>query len=571
MSIQLSSFLGTGAFFVVSIHIRRMNHMTIFIGGAWPYANGSLHLGRVASLLPGDILARYYRVKGEEVLYVSGSDCHGTPIAIQAEREGVSPRVIADRYHQEFVQCFEKLGFSYDLYTRTDDPFHHEAVQQLFVQLVENGSLYRKSVEQTYCETCDRFLPDRYVEGQCPHCGQAARGDQCDGCSALLDPVDLIDKTCKLCGNSPTTRHTEHFFLALSKLQEVLDRTLKQAVGWRENAEHLTRRYLDEGLHDRAVTRDLPWGVKVPIEGFEGKKIYVWMEAVCGYWTASKQWARDNGKDWEPFWSEGVTAYYVHGKDNIPFHTLIWPAILLGEGKLHLPDRIVSSEYLTLEGRKFSTSRNWAVWVPYVLEHYDPDSVRYFLTINGPEKRDTDFSWREFIYSHNSELLGAFGNFVNRNLMFLVKSFDSCIPDAHVDVTIRDQLNDLYVHVGQLIEESKLKEALETVFTFVRSSNKYFDERKPWSQLKDDPADCRDTLYTCVQIIANLSNLLEPFLPFACGRIRSFLGIAEPVWSYIEIRSGETLVSPVPLFARIEVSQIEDEVARLQAERLETE
>ncbi|MFK7693619.1 methionine--tRNA ligase [Paenibacillus sp. HJGM_3] len=544
--------------------------MTIFIGGAWPYANGSLHLGRVASLLPGDVLARYYRLKGEEVLYVSGSDCHGTPIAIQAEREGVTPQAIADRYHEEFVDGFRRLGFTYDLYTRTDDPHHHAVVQELFLELLNRGVLYRKSVEQTYCESCTRFLPDRYVEGQCPNCGQPARGDQCDACSTLLDPLDLLHRTCKLCGHHPTTRETEHLFLALSRFQEQLEREVEQAAqagGWRDNALQLTRRYLSEGLQDRAVTRDLPWGVDVPVQGFEGKKIYVWFEAVCGYYSASRKCALERGEPqaWERFWSDDTTAYYVHGKDNIPFHTLIWPGILLGAGGLHLPDRIVSSEYLTLEGSKFSTSRNWAVWLPDLLERYDPDSIRYFLLINAPEKRDSDFSWREFIYSHNGELLGAFGNFVNRNLKFLEKSFGSQVPEGRTDERIWQALADLYAEVGVLIEAGKLKEALERLFAFVRSANKYFDERQPWAKLHEDPAHCRDTLYTCVQIIANLAQLLEPFLPFACAKIRTYLGIAAPCWGFAEVSSGTPLAPSAPLFERLDVSRIEEEAARLRA------
>lgn len=538
--------------------------MSIFIGGAWPYANGSLHLGRVTGILPGDILARYFRQKGKEVLYVSGSDCHGTPISILAELEGVTPNEIADRYHDEFVDCFKRLGFSYDLYTRTDDPHHHNVVQDIFKILYENGHIYKKSIEQTFCITCDRFLPDRYVEGTCPQCGQTARGDQCDHCSALLDPLQLLDRKCKLCNNQPTTQFTEHFFLSLSRFQSKLEEYVEQkSVTWRKNAIDLTKRYLREGLKDRAVTRDLTWGVDVPIEGFEGKKIYVWIEAVSGYLSASIKWAKENNTDWKPFWSSDTTAYYVHGKDNIPFHSIILPALLLGTGDLHLPDKMITSEYLTLEGKKFSTSRNWAVWVPYILEHYDPDSIRYFLTINGPENRDTDFSWREFILSHNGELLGAFGNFVNRSLVFVNKYFDSKVPQSNMDQIMKKRIEELYDKVGRFIEEGHMKEGLETIFSFVRSANKYFDERKPWVQVKADPSDCKETLYTCVQIIANLSNLLEPFLPFSCEKIRSFFNIEYPTWTYTEVVLGQEIQPPEVLFARIDPNRIQEEVNRL--------
>ncbi|MBC8078911.1 MAG: methionine--tRNA ligase, partial [Gorillibacterium sp.] len=417
--------------------------MTIFIGGAWPYANGSLHLGHVASLLPGDILARYYRLTGEEVLFVSGSDCHGTPISIRAEKEGTTPAEVAERYHQEFKDCFERLGFSYDLYTRTDDALHHRIVQDLFLKLLSKGLLELRQVEQTYCPTCNRFLPDRYVEGLCPRCGEPSRGDQCEACSTVLDPSDLLHRTCKLCGSAPEGRLTDHYYLTLSKLQEQLSLYAAQATGWRDNAVNLTQRYLNEGLLDRAATRDLPWGIDVPIEGFTGKKIYVWIEAVSGYYSASHKWAELTGGDWTRFWGEDTLSYYVHGKDNVPFHSLILPAILLGVGHLHLPDRIISGEYLTLEGKKISTSRNWAVWVPDVLERYHPDSLRYFLTANAPEKHDGDFSWREFINSHNGELLGAYGNFVNRNLAFIIKSFDGKVPDGVMDPAIRQELTAL--------------------------------------------------------------------------------------------------------------------------------
>lgn len=539
----------------------------VFIGGAWPYANGSLHLGRLASVLPGDVVARYFRAKGDEVLYVSGSDCHGTPVAVQAIQEGVLPGDIADRYHREFVECFDRMGFTYDLYTRTDQEFHHRVVQDLFLKLLENGHLYKKTVLQTYCETDQRFLPDRYVEGNCPVCGNRARGDQCDFCSTMLDPVDLSEKTCKICGNPPIERPTEHFYLALSRFQTALTGYLEKAQGWKENAVHLTRRYLDEGLQDRAATRDLTWGIDVPVEGFNDKKVYVWVEAVSGYLSASKQWASQTGSSWESFWldeEKDLTAYYVHGKDNIPFHTLIWPALLLGVGGLHLPDRILSCEYMTLEGKKFSTSRNWAVWVPDILKRYQPDSIRYFLIANGPEKRDTDFSWREFIHSHNGELLGAFGNFVNRTLAFIDKAFGGRIPSGELSEEWTRATEDLYRDAGVLIEDGRLKEAIELIFTYVRQANKYFDEQKPWVQIKESREACGRTLYSCVQLIANLANLLEPFIPFSCEKIRTFLTLEKPSWQLIFVPADLQVQKLELLFERIDVSRIEEELSLLE-------
>lgn len=539
----------------------------IFIGGAWPYANGSLHLGRLASLLPGDVLARYFRAKGEKVLYVSGSDCHGTPVAVQAAQEGITPGDFADRYHQEFVDCFNQLGFTYDLYTRTDQSFHHEAVQEIFLKLLENGHLYKKTILQTYCEVDQRFLPDRYVEGNCPKCGKRARGDQCDYCSTLLDPSDLLDRSCKLCGTTPVERPTEHYYLALSKFQKELEQFAAKASGWRENAVHMTRRYLKEGLQDRAATRDLTWGIDVPVDGFEDKKIYVWIEAVSGYLSASKQWAAENGEKWELFWSEdhaNITAYYVHGKDNVPFHTLIWPGILLGVGDFHLPDKVIACEYMTLEGQKFSTSRNWAVWVPDIISRYDPDSIRYFLIANGPEKRDTDFSWREFIYSHNGELLGAYGNFVNRTLAFIVKSFDGRVPHGELSVEWEEHVEALYIKSGKLIESGNLKEAIELIFSYIRQANKYFDEQKPWITVKEDRSACGQTLYTCVQIIANTANLLNPFIPFSCEKIRGFLSLEQPQWQPSYVEAEQEICNLALLFDRLDISLIEEETAMLE-------
>lgn len=546
----------------------------IFIGGAWPYANGSLHLGRLASILPGDILARYHRAKGDAVLYVSGSDCHGTPVAVQAAREGVTPGAFASRYHQEFAECFNTLGFTYDMYTRTDQENHHSVVRELFLKLLGNGHLYQKSTLQCYCEQDQRFLPDRYVEGICPVCGQQARGDQCDYCSTILDPSDLLERTCKICGTPPVLRPTLHYYLSLSRFQNALSEYVDSAQGWRENAVRLTRRYLQEGLQDRAATRDLDWGVDVPADGFTNKKIYVWIEAVSGYLSASKQWASETGNNWEEFWLDSaeqdrgdhspITAYYVHGKDNVPFHSLIWPALLLGAGGLHLPDRILSCEYMTLEGEKFSTSRNWAVWVPDILKRYGPDSIRYFLTANGPEKRDADFSWREFIYSHNSELLGVFGNFVNRSLVFVNKAWNGKVPAGTVDAAWAGSLDHLYARTGWLIEAGCFKEALELVFAHIRKANKYFDQQQPWLQIGNDPAGCSSTLYTCVQIIANLSNLLNPFIPFSCAKIRGFLSLGEPGWQPVYVPAQQPVRGLELLFERIDVKRIDEETERLK-------
>lgn len=540
--------------------------MTIFIGGAWPYANGSLHLGHIAALLPGDILARFYRQKGENVLYVSGSDCNGTPISIRAAAENTTVEAIANRFHAEFEDCFQQLGFSYDFYTRTDAPHHHQSVQEIFLTLLENGHLFKKKIEQAYCEFDQRFLPDRFVEGICPVCGAKARGDQCDNCSTILDPSDLIEPTCKLCSHTPIFKETEHFYMRFSTFQKPLESLVSSAKNeqrWRDNAVHLTERYLQEGVRDRAVTRDLPNGIPVPVAGFESKKIYVWIEAVAGYLTASIEWAKQNNVNLDDYWNASTESFYVHGKDNIPFHSVIWPAVLMGINNESLPTHIVSNEYLTLEKKKLSTSQNWAVWVPYILQNYHPDSLRYFLTINAPENRDTDFSWREFIYSHNSELLGAFGNLVNRTFKFLEKSFDSSIPQGTIDSQLIERTTALYTTTASAIEESKFKAALEGIFDYIRSANKYFDSEEPWLQVKNNPQAAANTLRSCSYIIANLGKLLEPFLPFSAEKIRSMLQHSSTDWQETQ-ELPKKLTHVEPLFERIAVEKIEEELSYLQ-------
>ena len=533
--------------------------MAVFIGGAWPYANGSLHIGHISSLLPGDILARYYRMKGEGVLYVSGSDCNGTPIAIRAKQEGVTTKDIQDRYHQEFADCFEKLGFSYDCYTRTDKEHHHTVVQELFLALYKEGNIYKKEEQQLYCRSCEQFLPDRYVEGTCPNCHQPARGDQCDHCSKIFEAGELLHISCKLCGTEPSMQPTEHFYFRLHAYQSEIEHLIEGGRGrWRDNAVELSKRYTNETLRDRAITRDLPIGVPIPIEGYDSKKIYVWMEAVAGYYSASRLWEKRTNRDFMPFWRKDTVAYYVHGKDNIPFHSIIWPALMSAANIEQTPTYIISNEYVTLEKRKISTSRNWAVWVPYLLGRYDSDSIRYFLTINAPEQRDTDFSWREFIYSHNSELLGAYGNFVNRTLKFIEKNNDGKIKKQQIDSMIEEEIKQLYQEVGSLIEEGKTKKALERIFSFVRKANKYFDDQQPWIQIKNDSEACNLTLYTCLQIIANLSQLLYPFLPFSSEKVQKKLELNNAAWSYVQ--TIITQISNVePLFERIPSERIEEE------------
>ena len=534
--------------------------MNIFIGGAWPYANGSLHIGHIAALLPGDVIARYYRAKGEKVLYVSGSDCHGTPISIRAKSEGVSPKDIANKYHNEFKKCFEKLNFSYDYYSRTDDEFHKKEVQEVIKELHKKGLIYEKDVEQIYCEHCNQFLPDRYVEGVCPKCNSIARGDQCDNCSSLLEPIDLCNRKCKLCSSEPVVKTTKQLYFALSKFGEELKNHLEICKeNWRINAVNNTERYIKEGLRDRAISRDLSLGIDIPIEGYEDKKVYVWIDAVLGYFTLSKKWAIEKGESFEGFWNEEALSYYIHGKDNIPFHSIILPALISGIGYKKLPDRIISSEYVTLEGKKISTSNNWAVWIPDVIERYNSDTLRYFFLVNGPEKRDTDFSWREFINSNNGELLGAYGNLVNRTLIFAKKYFESSVPNGEVNEKIKVNIETLYKSVGENIEKGNLKVAIEDIFEFVRSINKYFDEKTPWITINTDKDECSNTIYNCIFAIINISNLLSPFLPQSSQKIKAWLGVDENRWVIINVNNSREISEFEILFERLDKKLIDEE------------
>lgn len=535
----------------------------ILIGGAWPYANGSLHIGHIAGLLPGDVLARYHRAVGDEVYFVSGSDCHGTPVAIRAKQEQRTPQEISDFYHREFVDCFQKLGFSYDVYTKTSSEEHKRFVQAFHKKLYESAYVYEKETPQAYCETCHTFLADRFVSGKCPKCEEDTRGDQCDVCGAVLEPEILIEPVCAVCGRTVSFRKSSHLYIAISKLERQLRELVKAHPEWRKNAIAFTGKYIDEGLRDRALTRDLDWGIPVPWKGYEEKSIYIWAENVLGYLSASKTAAEKRGTDFREVWGKDAKHYYVHGKDNIPFHTIILPALLLANGEgWHLPDAIVSSEYLTLEGRKISTSQNYAIWVRDMLERYNADSIRYYFLANGPEKKDADFSWREYVNSHNGELLGAYGNFINRSLSFIHKYWNGIVPEGTDNPGINEQIEKLFTATGQKIERGALKDALAGVFEFVRGANKYFDSERPWVTRLEDEKACQNTLFQCVQIIANLAVLLYPFLPFSSEKVCRWLGI-DNQWKKHSIPAGEQLPEIEILFQRIDKKVIEEEVERL--------
>lgn len=524
----------------------------ILIGGAWPYANGSLHIGHIAALLPGDVLARYYRLRGGyNVFYVSGSDCHGTPITIKAKQQGKSPEEICNYYHEEFREVFDKLGFSYDLYSKTSDKQHKEFVTGFHKKIYESKYVSERTVKQAFCPKCEKVLTDRLILGRCPACNSRAKGDQCEACGNIPEEGQIIDAVCADCGSQVSFRETTHLYLEISKLRDELYDYLNKHQDWRKNAIAFTRRYIEEGLRDRTITRDLDWGIEVPKQGYEDKKIYIWAENVLGYLSASYALCQVRNIPFSELFGEKARHYYVHGKDNIPFHTIILPALLIAYGEdLRLPDDIISSEYLTLEGRKISTSENRAIWAKDIVREYNPDSIRYFFIANGPEKRDTDFSLREFYERNNNELLGAYGNLVNRTLAFIQRYLDNHVPKGVTDDVVKNQIEYTFSIVGDDIEKGNLKEALEKAFYLVRFGNRYYDENVPWQTRKSDVTKCWQTIYNVVQIIANLATVLLPFLPFSSYKLINWLNLTSK-WEIQSVPHGLELPEISILFERL--------------------
>ena len=549
----------------------------IFIAVAWPYANGGLHLGQIAgAYLPPDIFARYHRTKGNEVLMVSGSDQHGTPITIKAEQEGKSPGEIAARYHQQFLESWQKLGISFDLFTTTGTENHARVTQDIFLTLLDRGYIFKDTLSQAYCSNCQRFLADRYIEGTCPYCSSAgARGDQCEACGKQLSPAELIKPQCRLCGTTPVFRETEHFFLKLSAFNDDLLQWVKTRTHWRPNVLNFSTRYLEEGLKDRAITRDIDWGVPVPLDGFEGKRIYVWFEAVIGYLSAAKEWAslHGDGEKWRDFWQNSdARSYYFIGKDNIPFHTLIWPAMLMGYGdNLNLPYDVPANEFLTIENRKLSTSQNWAVWLLDYLDRYDPDPLRYLLSINMPETSDTDFSWREFVRRNNDELVATYGNLVHRVLTFVYRNFDESVPEPDEldaqDKEILSVAEKTLETVDGLLYGCHFREAVRTTMALAQEANRYLDGKSPWKAIKENRQAAANSLYVTLQVIAQLKTMLYPFLPFSSQKLHEYLGFTGRVesqgWKWQELPPGQKLLPPQPLFSKLDDSLVEEETKKL--------
>ena len=549
----------------------------ILIAVAWPYANGSIHIGQAAgAYLPADILARYHRMLGNDVAMVSGSDAHGTPVTIAADQQGVGPEDILNRFQAEFLDTWDRFGISFDLFTSTHTQNHVEVVQDIFLRLLERGHLYTDTMQQAFCASDNRFLPDRYVEGTCPHCGyEGARGDQCDTCGRTLDPEDLIDFRCRICGSTPEIRETEHFFLRLSAFEDRLLEWVREQDHFKPNVKNFTIGYLEGGLRDRAITRDLDWGVPVPVEGYENKCVYVWFEAVIGYLSATKEWAQRAGDDerWRDFWQKDSRAYYFMGKDNIPFHTLIWPAILMGYGDLNLPYDVPANEYITIEGEKVSTSRNWAVWMPDYLDRHDTDPLRYVLSATMPETSDSDFSWAEYLRRNNDELVATYGNLVHRVLSMVGRSFDGKTPDPgkidEASSAMLEEARQTLDETSAYLAACRFRNGLRSAMSLAQSGNRYLDRKAPWRAVRTDKADAARTLWTAMSVINCLKTAFYPFMPGSSEKLHLMLGQENSVrdegwsWDPCAVKPGTTLPRPVPLFRKLDESLIEEETARL--------
>ncbi len=591
----------------------------ILVAVAWPYASADIHVGNVTgSYLPADIYARYHRLAGNRVLMVSGSDSHGTPITVRADEQGKAPEKVYKEYHEKFLDLFQQLGLSYDLFTSTHTQNHFHVSQTIFTALRENGHLYRETQKQWYSPEQDRFLPDRYVEGICYICGyESARGDQCDQCGNLLEANRLIDPRSKMDGSTPELRETEHFYLDLGALQPEIVAFLKAREDyWRPNVIRQSLGQIQsEGLRGRPITRDLKWGIPVPVEGWEDKRLYVWFEAVIGYLSASIEWAKlyaDDPDAWHAWWYEGDSrTYYFIGKDNIPFHAVIWPAELAGVGEtfgelfdgtqgktLTLPYDVPANEFLNMEGKKISGSRGWVIDALDFLFRYDPDPLRYYLTAIMPETRDSDWNWHEFIARNNNELVATWGNLANRVLSFAHKYWEGIVPSPGelrpADKEIMQTIKNGFETVGEAYDKVKLRAALNEAMSLAAEVNKYLDDQAPWFEIKEDKKAAGTTIFTALRAIDSVKILLAPVLPFSSEKLHRLLGYEEPLfgdqevetiqdelsehqvllyhpesasgsWEPSQLPVGRKLQTPEPLFDKLEEELAEEEIRRLES------
>lgn len=541
----------------------------IFISCALPYANGPCHLGHIRSTyLPADIYARYNRMVGNDVLMVCATDEHGTPIAVKADKENKKPIEISKRYHDMIVRDVESMNISLDNFTRTTDEAHYEIAKNFFKKLYDDGYIYREDIQQLYCPNCNKFLPDRYVEGLCPVCGSEARGDHCEKCGKALNPTELDEPHCITCGTTPVIKDTFQYAFKLSEFEDELKDYINGNDNLPANVKNYAINWLEEGLTDWILTRDMDWGIPVPLDDAKGKVLYVWIEAFLGYISSASQWSKQSGRKWEEYWND----YVVHfiGKDIIYHHSIFWPGLLKAYG-CKLPDMIYAGEFLSLEGEKMSTSKNWVIWIADFVKDYDPDLLRYYLTINAPLNKDSDFSWDDFQRRNNDELADVIGNFLHRTFVFTKKQFDSKIPEytnpKDEDEEFRLAIEALPDKAGELIANYEFREALLEIFKVAKKGNKYFNDAEPWRAVKEDKAKAANCLYLSNQLAKTLAYMLKPFLPTKADKIAEIMNLGSlDNWNdaKIALPAGHEINKAKPLFKKIEDKEIEAQKAKLQ-------
>lgn len=546
---------------------------------ALPYANGPLHIGHLAGVyVPADIYCRYLRAKGEEVLMVGGSDEHGVPITIKAKKEGITPQDVVDRFHAILKKSFEEFGITYDIYSRTSSAQHHKTAAEFFTKLYNEKKLVEQVTQQYYDEEAQQFLADRYITGTCPHCNnEKAYGDQCEACGTSLNATDLINPKSTLSGNAPVLKETKHWYLPLNDYEQWLREWILEGhqEDWKSNVYGQCKSWIDQGLHPRAVTRDLNWGVKVPLQEADGKVLYVWFDAPIGYISATQEWAAAHNQDWEKWWKDKDTRMlHFIGKDNIVFHCIIFPIMLKAEGSYNVPENVPANEFLNLEGEKISTSQNWAVWLHEYLEEFKgkQDVLRYTLTTIAPETKDADFTWADFQAKNNNELLAILGNFINRTIVLTHKYYQGVIPElgtpTELEQEVLNKIKEFPTSIGNSIEKFRFREALAEYMNLARLGNKYLTDAEPWKKQKENPEAVKTILHVSLQICAVLSVLGEPFLPFTAKKIQNMLNIDIHEWEKGGrtdlLKAGEKINSAEYLFENIDDATIAKQIKKLE-------
>ena len=554
------------------------------ITAALPYTNGPIHIGHLAGVyVPADIYARFLRLQGHDVAFICGSDEHGVPITIKAKKEGVTPQDVVDRFHANIKTSFEAFGISFDNYSRTSAKIHHETASEFFKMLYDKDAFIEETTAQLYDAEANQFLADRFVVGTCPKCGnEESYGDQCEACGTTHNATDLINPKSAITGAIPTLKETKHWFLPLDKHEAFLKKWILEGhkTDWKPNVYGQCKSWIDDGLRPRAVTRDLDWGIPVPVEGGDGKVLYVWFDAPIGYISSTKEWAQREGKDWEPYWKdEDTTLVHFIGKDNIVFHCIMFPAMLKAEGSYILPENVPANEFLNLEGQKLSTSKNWAVWLPEYLQDFPEkqDVLRYVLTATAPETKDNDFTWKDFQARNNNELVAIFGNFINRVLVLTNKYYEGLVPSpktfSKIDTDTLEKVKAFPASLSKSIERYRFREASQELMNLARLGNKYLADEEPWKVIKTDPERVQTIMYVALQISAALAIVSEPFLPWSSQKLKTMLQL--PTHSWAAVQTGEPLLAATHkigtaelLFAKIEDSEIEQQLEKLAQSKL---